>query len=587
MKLAKRKNSPLTDEEKEDCMKKAADSLKERYERDQKSLMENLEDERLRQRKKIFEQLQDRKKRAKMDELEAIERKAMEDLSSLEKVFNDNKIAALAQPQGDAFLSLASMYMDSNTLKLISNSGNKNDDDDDDYLDDNDNSKVVKQWLENVEKLKNSYIASNTELQNNVRKVECEKLGLLDVDSLEDNVKESDSSFIDLSCHMNNLMMKAFTKQLQDMYKSSSSSSISLDGKYLMDEFDKSKTQYNSLLKIAEEKAKAKLELRKKGGKSKSAFDDSKDNNDDDDLGISSVVSTFLRNPGNSGIGSPVQMVSAKPNSNNNNTGSGKKLPSLNRLPSINLKGKNGLGLNDDDESDRNRIVNMYAEKEKNLVDGLQTQMQKKKKMLEERLQKKKEQKGKQYHNEDISDDQLEIDKLEEAFHNVVNLIKNADNRQLNNVDISTLVSAMDKIANGEFLPTLSAAAAAVQYQVSDAHKTATHNTTLTEFGEKQLMQDEVQNICAVYSEDKQKHDLIMKLQQTRQRQNLQRKLMERKKGSDDTVRGLGAFGGLKKEDIFSDSKEDSRSKDMQSRGLQLTPMKKQNSINLPLEQLI
>ena len=488
--------------------------------------------------------------------------------------------------------------MDPSTLNLISNS-TKGDDDDDDYLDDNDNNKVVKQWLDNVEKLKNSYIASNTVLKNNVRKVECDKLGLLDVNSLEDNVKESDSGFIDLSCHMNSIMIEAFTKQLKDMYrtKTSSSPSISLDSKYLMDEFEKSKSQYNNLLKTAEERARAKLEERKKrpGGKSKGSAGDSKDN-DDDDLGISSIVSTFLRNPVSSGVSSPVQVVSgAKANSS---TGSGKKLPPLNRLPSINLKGKVGLGTSDDDEIDRTRIVSMYEEKEKKLVDGLQIQMQKKRQMLEERLQKKKEQRAKQlsengshpFHSDDIAEDEREIAKLQEAFQNVVNLVKNADNRQLNNVDINTLVGAMDKIANGEFLPTLSAAATAVQYQENNSsNRTATHSTTLSEFGEKQLMQEEVKSICAVYSEEKQKHDLIMKLQQTRQRQNLQRKLLERKKdnSSADPVKGLGAFGTLNKNDIFGDAKDDNKSKDMQSRGLHLTPIKRQMTAGIPMEQLL
>jgi hypothetical protein len=95
MKLAKKVKRPLTEEDQEDCMRKAADALKERYERDQKSLMENLEDERLRQRRKIFEQLQERKKRASKEEEEAIEKKAVEDLASLEKVFNDNKVFLL------------------------------------------------------------------------------------------------------------------------------------------------------------------------------------------------------------------------------------------------------------------------------------------------------------------------------------------------------------------------------------------------------------------------------------------------------------------------------------------------------------
>jgi hypothetical protein len=398
--------------------------------------------------------------------------------------------------------------------------------------------------------------------------------------------------------------MEAFSKQLQDMYKSksSSSSSITLDGKYLMDEFDKSKSQYNNLLKIAEDKAKAKLEERKKKFGLSKVLDDSKEDNDDDNLGISSVVSTFLRNPLDTKVTSPDhhRILTSATAGGSSNSGSGKKLPPLNRLPNIKVNGKYSNNNDNEDEADRSRIVNLYAEKEKNLVEGLQAQMNKKRQILEERLQKKKEQKAKslaagdtyKYHDDDIAIEEIEIAKLEEAFKNVVNLVKNADNRQLNNVDINTLVSAMDKVANGEFLPTLSAAADAVQYNTDDVNRTATHTTTLTEFGEKQLMQDEVKNICAVYSEEKQKHDLIMNLQQTRQRQNLQRKLMERKKDSSNSneVRGLGSFGNMTREQALSDSKDFDEAKANQerlARGLHLTPIRRGISGSIPMEQLL
>ena len=45
-------------------------------------------------------------------------------------------------------------------------------------------------------------------------------------------------------------------------------------------------------------------------------------------------------------------------------------------------------------------------------------------------------------------------------------------------------------------------------------------------------MQEEVKRISSVYNEEQQKLDLMMKMQQARQRQNLQRKLLERKRGS-------------------------------------------------------
>ena len=46
---------------------------------------------------------------------------------------------------------------------------------------------------------------------------------------------------------------------------------------------------------------------------------------------------------------------------------------------------------------------------------------------------------------------------------------------------------------------------------------------------DKESMQEKVKKISSEYNEEKQKLDLMMKIQQARQRQILQRKLMERK----------------------------------------------------------
>ena len=51
------------------------------------------------------------------------------------------------------------------------------------------------------------------------------------------------------------------------------------------------------------------------------------------------------------------------------------------------------------------------------------------------------------------------------------------------------------------------------------------------EVGEQENLKEEVKRISTVYSEEKQKLDLMMKMQQARQRQALQRKLLERKQG--------------------------------------------------------
>jgi predicted DNA-binding protein YlxM (UPF0122 family) len=51
---------------------------------------------------------------------------------------------------------------------------------------------------------------------------------------------------------------------------------------------------------------------------------------------------------------------------------------------------------------------------------------------------------------------------------------------------------------------------------------------------DKEALQDKVKQISASYSEEKQKLDLMMKIQQARQRAILQRKLLERKQQAEE-----------------------------------------------------
>ena len=152
------------------------------------------------------------------------------------------------------------------------------------------------------------------------------------------------------------------------------------------------------------------------------------------------------------------------------------------------------------------------------------------KRALEDKLRRKRESREKAMSastgapvnmDYDSDDDKLqsEAGRLEEAFSNVVSLIKDTKGIQLDTVGMSELMAVMDRIAKGETVTALPVLSAKEAFELREADARA-------------QMQLEVKRISSAFSEEQQKLDLMLKMQQARQRQNLQRKLMERKRGS-------------------------------------------------------
>ena len=142
----------------------------------------------------------------------------------------------------------------------------------------------------------------------------------------------------------------------------------------------------------------------------------------------------------------------------------------------------------------------------------------------------------------------------------MVKLVKNSNGTKLEGVGIDNLMGAMDRVMRGEKLAAIPVASASTdasgeggeEGKASESWATApVHKSRLREEREKAAMQDEVKRISSMYSEEQQKLDLMMKIQQARQRQALQRKLLQRRQGAQqqsvplgtDKVRGLGAIG--------------------------------------------
>ena len=145
----------------------------------------------------------------------------------------------------------------------------------------------------------------------------------------------------------------------------------------------------------------------------------------------------------------------------------------------------------------------------------------------------------------------------------MVKLVKTSNGAKLEGVGLDSLMGAMDRVMRGEKLAALPVASAPTdateggeEGKAGESWATApVHKSRLREEREKAAMQDEVKRISSMYSEEQQKLDLMMKIQQARQRQALQRKLLQRRQGQGqgahpqgapmgmDKVRGLGAIG--------------------------------------------
>ena len=113
----------MTAEEKDDAYRAAADNLKQRYERDQKSLIDTLEAERARQRARLLKSLNKRaaqgSRTGAMSEAEVEAHNAMvqEQLAKLERSFEVQQTGALSEPQSAVLVTLSSIFLDEALLQ--------------------------------------------------------------------------------------------------------------------------------------------------------------------------------------------------------------------------------------------------------------------------------------------------------------------------------------------------------------------------------------------------------------------------------------------------------------------------------------
>mmetsp|Transcript_15849 Transcript_15849/g.26658 ORF Transcript_15849/g.26658 Transcript_15849/m.26658 type:complete len:286 (+) Transcript_15849:227-1084(+) len=150
------------------------------------------------------------------------------------------------------------------------------------------------------------------------------------------------------------------------------------------------------------------------------------------------------------------------------------------------------------------------------------------------------------------SSELVDIQQLERGFSDVSHMLRDLDADALAQLDGAQLMKIVERRARGEnavlpggrgFFKTNAtvvnvtpAAADNISASVKPLAMNTTHVNPLPAIGsshnrtttEKDAMSGEVKRISLAYNEEKQKLDLMMKIQQTRQRQSLQRKLFEK-----------------------------------------------------------
>lgn len=602
------KGHSLNDKEKDECYKDAADSIKERFERDYKSMLGSLEGERNKQKAKLIKELLRRKKNCSNEELEELNKNFKSDIADLDRNFDDENATELSKFQNNAFLSLSSIYIDENMLLE-----SKKDNDEDDYLDDDideENLKKSKLWLETTENMKNSYIEASKNFQTKILKD-----NHIDVDNLDlENFDEGDESHnhvIDMSSHISKVITTAFTNQIQDDVNNKinrSSTKIKDINDYekvranILDEFEKARSDYDTILSNAKSLSKNKLAQRIKArGENGSNDDDVEDilksvlnnpslldlTNKFDDLKSNTTTPAKISSPNSSPLG-PLQPISSS---------------TLQALPKINNRKALGHDNNNNDieeEKERDAIKSRHSEKEKKLLSDLEGQMMSKKQLLEKRLQQKRDERYEREKNQNISNhDDDEVTVYEQEEKDIEQLKEELDKMNIAYNKVLIDVNNSHDESKSEEFPINSYSSPVKSLTKFDTQRTMSH--VKREQETRVLMQDEAKKISSNYNEEKQKHDLLMSIQQTRQRQSLQRKLMERKQQNIITsgdgftdpllqkspnnykmqhnqpvMKGLGDYGNLERKDLFSQSNSMNESKklaSLQSRGMNLTPM--------------
>uniref|UniRef100_A0A7S3MHV4 Uncharacterized protein n=1 Tax=Spumella elongata TaxID=89044 RepID=A0A7S3MHV4_9STRA len=592
----------LSEEDRREAHRAAADSLKARFERDQKALLDSLEQERTKQHDRMAKQLA-AKRKAKLASGATEQSLAAEEQAALVAMnveFDTMQALALSNAQEHALLALAAIHL---TEADLASDRSKNAEDDDDYLnEDNVTSSggcltKGRDWLERVDRVKVSYMGAASELIQRLR-VNAVNTGAASAKHNGAGGEEEGQAFSEVAGLMSKVVTDAFDNQLLEETSNkdfSSNDIVNKSGKFakkidsradgarlkagILEEFERAKREMDESLQHAQQASKNKLNDRRQKGRSSAGSgggDEGKENDDDQEakaLRLQKLHDEILEGVVDAFLGDePLPDLAVAYTAASTAQGSMRAgLDSQNALRRVSAEYEE-----DDRDKERARIKNVHAQKEQTLLQDLQANMLEKKRALEDRLRRKRQNgsshgHGTSSHHEEHSSEhdaaETEVNMLTEAFDKISAQLKGMSKDQLSQLDLNLLVDLMERSANGERVhlpagsplkPIVTNATLARPSAVSpDSAKNANSNPfsvspshqaqpllapvlpplrglagagvgAISVSEEKAAMAGEVKRISLEYNEEKQKLDLMMKIQQARQRQLLQRKLFEK-----------------------------------------------------------
>ena len=225
MKAAKAKGNggggPLSEEEKENAIRQAADALKQRYVRDQQSLLETLEGERGRQRERLCKAM-DKKRRGLFTPQEVADHdeQVRLELKKLDRSFENQESGALADPQNAFLLTLAALNIDDSMLNENKANGDKHnedeDDEEEDYLSDaklhHPHDDKASTWIQGISNLSKTYETAGDQLRRKIS--EAQRLAAVTNDDSDPSYSSSSSGFQEITAHMLGVIADAFNHQV-------------------------------------------------------------------------------------------------------------------------------------------------------------------------------------------------------------------------------------------------------------------------------------------------------------------------------------------------------------------------------------
>eukprot|EP01038_Epipyxis_sp_PR26KG_P005244 gene5244-7289_t len=422
--------------------REAADGIKKRFERDQLALLESLEADRKRQKNKVLIALEKRKNMiiregGSDDSLYEIERKGLSDLQRINQIFDEQEAIVLSEGQEKVLLALSAIYIDDKILQNPVKSM-EDDDEDGDYLDEQGSLiRNARPWLSKVEDVKSAYLTAGKALQQRLRNTHSQEIRNQDVidlqrrmngldttsnsyDDTENDETNKENAFSGVTAHMMKVITEAFDGQISEVkndYKElpsgNSKKKNNADMERLkagiIEEFEKAKNDFDSTLRSNQLNSKSRLNKRmqQRGNKQEKMMEDG-DNEDARAMRaqemLESVVDMFLDDPLSVPPIITPEIIIAKSwlsnskdyenqnrlhHTNNNDMSADAKSSSK---QGVNVSKMKSSLENEWEKEEQARIKGDFVTKEKELEESLLLSMRDKKKALEERLKRKKEQ---------------------------------------------------------------------------------------------------------------------------------------------------------------------------------------------------